>query len=376
MPSQPPPPLPHFARTGHAAHCNRCLTGLPSSQIDVDAQTLAVGFYCLGTLDILGLLESKTNEVERKDWKEWIWEQVRTGSYGTGFKPGSYMSPESKTLSETDQFREFDPPHLIMTYVALLSLAILRDDFSKLDRQGITKFVRSCQREDGSFSSLPNSGDSDLREVYCAFAISSMLDDWSGVDVDRAIQYTRRCMSYEGGYGQEPSGEALGGTTYCALASLYLAPSSKHRDPGTSITPTERSRMIRWLVQNQTLEHGGFSGRTNKLADACYCFWCGASLHILGASPFVNSTTLTTFLSSCQFKFGGFAKAPNERPDPYHTYLSLAAISLFPPPSENKDDPNYEEWKNVSRIDPLLNATLETEKWIRRHVPAPSREFA
>ena len=36
-----------------------------------------------------------------------------------------------------------------MTYTAFLALAILRDDFSKLDRSGIIKFLRSCQREDG-----------------------------------------------------------------------------------------------------------------------------------------------------------------------------------------------------------------------------------
>jgi prenyltransferase beta subunit len=25
---------------------------------------------------------------------------------------------------------------------------------------------------------------------------------------------------------------------------------------------------------------GGFAGRTNKLADACYGFWCGAALAV------------------------------------------------------------------------------------------------
>ena len=36
-----------------------------------------------------------------------------------------------------------------MSYTALLSLAILRDDFAKLDRDGLVQFVRSCQCEDG-----------------------------------------------------------------------------------------------------------------------------------------------------------------------------------------------------------------------------------
>lgn len=44
-----------------------------------------------------------------------------------------------------------------------------------------------------SFTSLPTGGDSDLRQVYCAFAISSILDDWSGIDVDLAVRFIQRC---------------------------------------------------------------------------------------------------------------------------------------------------------------------------------------
>ena len=50
----------------------------------------------------------------------------------------------------------YDTPHIIMTYVALLSLAILRDDFSKLERSGIIKLLQTCQREDGRFASFPD----------------------------------------------------------------------------------------------------------------------------------------------------------------------------------------------------------------------------
>ena len=36
-----------------------------------------------------------------------------------------------------------------MTYTSLLALAMLRDDFSQLDRAGLLTFLRACQREDG-----------------------------------------------------------------------------------------------------------------------------------------------------------------------------------------------------------------------------------
>ncbi|TFY65056.1 hypothetical protein EVJ58_g2208 [Rhodofomes roseus] len=270
------------------------------------------------------------------------------------------MTPEH---NEADpNHGEYDVPHLIMTYTALLSLAILRDDFSKLDRPGILHFVRSCQQEDGSFSALPNGGEADLRTTYCAIVICSLLDDWSGMDLERAITYIQRCSSHEGGYGQTPDGEALGGTTYCALASLKLAPATTTSHWETRITPAERARTIRWLAANQ-LSSGGFCGRTNKVADACYCFWCGASLDMLGAGDVVNRTALATFMSQCQFKFGGIAKAPGERADPYHTYLSLAALAVFQPPDAD------ESWQ-LPQLDPLWNATLDTARWAREHIPA------
>ncbi|KAH9850205.1 terpenoid cyclases/Protein prenyltransferase [Lenzites betulinus] len=348
-------------KTSHAAHCSRCLVALPASQVEIDSSRLAIVFYCLGTLDILELLDKKSSDSERQSWRDWLWEQQISGQFGSGFRPSPYVTPED--FSGTPS--EYDVPHLVMTYTALLSLSILRDDFGKLNRPGIIRFLNGCQRKDGSFSALPNGGESDLRMLYCAFAISSMLDDWSGIDVGSAVAYIRACYSYEGGYGQTPNGEALGGTTYCALAALHLAPETEASPIASRITSQERKRTIRWLVQNQT-SSGGFCGRTNKLADACYCFWCGAALHILGAGDLVNEKAMADFLASSQFKFGGISKAPGEHSDPYHTYLSLAILSILP--ADHGDDSS---WK-LPRLDALWNATEETAAWAKKHIPVQS----
>jgi len=252
-----------------------------------------------------------------------------------------------------------------MTYTGLLSLAILRDDFSRLDRQGLLRFLRACQREDGSFSTVPGSNESDLRTLYCAFAISSMLNDWSAVDVPRALAFVATCRTYEGGYGQSPFCEAQGGTTYIAIASLQLA--STMGSESEILAPLERQTTIRWLLDNQD-KSGGFSGRTGKEADACYCFWCGAALKILGAGHLINSAALVEYLSRCQFKYGGIGKAPGENPDPYHTYLSLAALSMYA--SEANISGAYSQSWNFAPLDPLLNAREETALWIRQHIPA------
>jgi len=64
-----------------------------------------------------------------------------------------------------------------------------------------------------------------------------------------------------------------GGPTYCALASIFLA------DRGDQLTESEVRQTVRWVIMNQE-PCGGFGGRTCKDADACYNFWCGASLAV------------------------------------------------------------------------------------------------
>ena len=106
---------------------------------------------------------------------------------------------------------------------------------------------------------------------------------------------------------------------------------------------------------------------------------------ILGAAELVDKAALASFIGSCQFKFGGIAKAPGEHagadfciaflqvlyenfsPDPYHTYLSLAAIAMFPPPESAEGG----TWA-IEPLDPLINARLSTAQWARDHIPSKS----
>jgi geranylgeranyl transferase type-1 subunit beta len=46
-----------------------------------------------------------------------------------------------------------------------------------------------------------------MRFLYCACAISQMLNDWSGVDRVRASDYILSCLSYEGGFALTPGEE-------------------------------------------------------------------------------------------------------------------------------------------------------------------------
>ncbi|KAI0049451.1 terpenoid cyclases/Protein prenyltransferase [Auriscalpium vulgare] len=353
-----PAHLPPLNKSGHVAHCNRCLAGLPASLVEMDSSRMAIAYYCLGTLDLTGLIDQKITVTDRDSWREWIWEQQAGGLYGTGFRPSPVTGTENRNQNIPAEYTDYSTPHLIMTYCALLSLAILRDDFARLDRPGLLKFIRSCQDIDGSFSTTPGASDGDLRLTYCAFAISSLLQDWSGINVDNAFAYVKNCRTYEGGYGQTPFGEAIGGPTYCALASLHLAP------PGAPVpfSSTERKQTERWLLHTQDAT-GGFSGRTNKLADACYCFWCSAALDIIGGKSLINTAAMAAFLADCQYKFGGISKAPGEHPDPYHTYLSSAALAIAGLDTEDAS------W-GLQPLDTLINSTVPTLQWAKGHLAA------
>ncbi|KAF9650049.1 terpenoid cyclases/Protein prenyltransferase [Thelephora ganbajun] len=137
------------------------------------------------------------------------------------FIPGS-VSRESYPNST------FGPHMPIITYTVFVVLAILRDEFTRLDRPGLVTFLRSSQREDGSEkgSTLdPTGGDTDLRLTYRAFVICTVLNNWSGVNVEKALEFVRRRRTYQGGYGSARC-EAQGRPIYLAIAILRLAPDS------------------------------------------------------------------------------------------------------------------------------------------------------
>lgn len=298
---------------------------------------MMVAYYCLSSLDLLSGLETKVSKAEKDDWVTWIWSQYRSDDRTAGFRGGPFLSGPLADPQE--------PPHILMTYTALLSLAILREDFSRLDRHRIGAFLKETQLPDGSFEPWSGSNEGgDVRIIYGALAICHMLNCWDDVDVRSTISYIQECRVHDGSYGQTPHAEANAGATYCAVASLQLA--------SRPLQGEEREGTLSWLVHRQT---GGFQGRIEKEQDACYSFWCGAAIAVLGEADLVDRDANAKFLMDCQFKLGGFAKAPGEFPDPLHTYLSMAALSIYQP-----------SWGvPLSSIDPLLNIRTETGAWLK-----------
>jgi geranylgeranyl transferase type-1 subunit beta len=110
-----------------------------------------------------------------------------------------------------------------MSYTALALLAMLGDDLAAVDRPAVLRLVRSLQGPTGAFSAFAG-GESDMRFVFCAAAICTMLGDpqCSTIDVEHATAYILSSQSYDGGIGLGPGMESHGGSMYTGLAALAL----------------------------------------------------------------------------------------------------------------------------------------------------------
>eukprot|EP00762_Andalucia_godoyi_P006350 ANDGO_05908.mRNA.1 Protein farnesyltransferase subunit beta len=321
-------------------------------------RTLSRCFWCVREVD--------THGSDRLEW-----EHVQLVN--------DYVSAQSEAEAEAAAIGSFGGGntqlgHLAPTYAAVLSLASAGkeclDELLRI-RLPLLRFLaaaRTCyhrhkQQEESFDSSSASSassstassssgsfrmhfgGESDMRAAYCAVTIATIL----GVSMESGIaqrlfegtaEWILSCQTYEGGFGAIPGAEAHGGYTFCALAALTLLGVLENPD----VVSCERiERCKRWLVSRQYAVEGGFSGRTNKLVDACYAWWIGASLVLTHSHDLIDRPALFRYvLGACQPSLpgkpvvwkdldggGGFRDKPGKRRDLYHTCYALSGISVL-----------------------------------------------
>lgn len=255
-----------------------------------------------------------------------------------------------RASSMIDNDIPFDCGILTMTYCALATLVILGDDLKRVDRKSIVRGMRELQLPNGSFKPSALGGESDMRLVYCAAAVSRLLNDWSGIDKDRCARFIRSSLSYEGAFAQYPGSEAHGGSTFCALASLKLM--NKLED---TLSYDDIDRLIRWCINR--LDQG-FTGRPNKDQDTCYSFWIGACLVILNHFEYVGQKNLLDFILMAQEERGGLSKVPDFYSDPLHTYLGFAGLTFI------DDDLCSKRGINLLKLDPTLNISQRARSFL------------
>lgn len=316
--------MPSFDRQLQIGYFAYCLRQLPAAYGKLDTNRLTLAHFAVHALDLLGVWDSADLQaamgLDKQGMVEWIYGlQVTLSESGqnpahVGFKGGTFLGPDATTSQHYNQ------GHIAMTYTALCTLRALGDDLSRVDKQGILRALPHLQLADGSFQCVPVGSEHDMRFLYCACCISYMLNDWSGVDQERAVAYIKACRSFEGAIALLPGNEGHGGSTFCAIASLVLM-----QRLDDVLDDEWRKELTHWCVQRQI---GGLQGRPNKLEDTCYSYWIGGTLHLLGAFDLVDHERLRSFVLQCQTKMGGFSKVIGAFPDVLHSYYSLAYLSL------------------------------------------------
>jgi len=240
--------------------------------------------------------------------------------------------------------------HCAASYAATLSLAIV-DGLHMIDRKSMWRWLGRVKQQDGGFAMAENA-EEDVRGAYCAMTIVNLLNLPLNLPPDspanitgqetflhRLGEWIGRCQTFEGGIGESPDNEAHGAYAFCALACLSILDA-----PNRSITKyLNTDRLLSWLTSRQYAPEGSFSGRTNKLVDACYSHWVGGCWSLLEAAltgpgsssqdtvritSLWNREALVRYTLCCsQAKTGGLRDKPGTRMDGYHTCYSLSGLS-------------------------------------------------
>ncbi|VDB99893.1 unnamed protein product [Peniophora sp. CBMAI 1063] len=277
--------------------------------------------------------------------------------------------------------------HLLPTYAAVCSLAIVGrpgpgGGWDQIDKDKLYAFFMSLKQPDGSFI-VAHHGEVDVRGIYCLLVTSILLNILTPALISGTAAFIASCQTYEGGFASashpyyaaqaapedplqclpnpRPSlGEAHGGYTYCALASwVLLRPFLGKEDKEPKV---DLKRLARWAVgmQGAEIEVGGFRGRTNKLVDGCYSWWCGGVFDLLESlgvvtaggrekegegvehreaeeaeegwddaddSLFNRKALQEYILFTGQHPAGGLRDKPPKHPDAYHTLYCLSGLS-------------------------------------------------
>ena len=84
---------------------------------------------------------------------------------------------------------------------------------------------------------------------------------------------------------------------------------------------------------------------------------------MLSQADLINAQADRAFLLRAQYPFGGFGKEPEDTPDPYHSYLAIAALSMH----EHRDQTRDSDL-GLGKLDPAWNVRTETADWLRGEV--------
>jgi len=189
---------------------------------------MTLAYFCLAALALLpsaavsshdptlSALDVMLKPAHRTGFLDWVYQQQLAQG---GFRGSDSLAAALPTAGiGARPSSDLDSAHLIQTYTALVILGLLDDDYARLRRHDLARFVGACQNPDGScalfcstssaskdprlttyasrnrFSQFPGCPEpGDPRSTYSAFAVASMLDNWSSINVDLALAFLNSC---------------------------------------------------------------------------------------------------------------------------------------------------------------------------------------
>ncbi|KAJ2348467.1 CAAX farnesyltransferase (FTase) subunit beta [Coemansia sp. RSA 2618] len=294
-------------RSRHEQFVRDALHGLSSGFAVLDASQPWLTFWTLNSLDILGC------DIDAALRRQALDTVRRFQDAGGGFCGG---------------FQQL--PHIAGTFASVMALVLVGGDeaYEAIDREAMYRWLMTMKQPDGSFS-MHTDGEVDVRGVYCAMVIASLLNIMTPELIAGSAEFVARCQTCEGGIGPFPGVEAHGGYTLCGLAALEILGQTEKLNLG---------RLARWMCARQLAFEGGFNGRTNKLVDGCYSYWVGGAFPILQKALkrtqnddyLYERAALQRYLLACcqDSRIGGLRDKPGKSADLYHTMYCLLGLSL------------------------------------------------
>lgn len=339
----------------HARYFSLCLMMLPTKAQSEDANHMGIVYFCLQGLSLIKRMD--VVDKNRDAYINYVYSQLQET------EDLQWFSTSSTFIGSGN----YDMPNLSSTYFALASLLALKEDYTKrIKPDKVMRFVRQLQMKSGPFAGLFQTvldprigsgfGDTDLRYCYLALCIRRLVK-WEklginkeDIDVELLQSFILRKVSYNGGLSSVDSTEPHAGLTFCGIAALSLLGYDFNSASWTQ-------RTINWLVKRQSdypsclynepdnegvfgyeyyteEDVGGFNGRENKFSDTCYAWWVTGSLSLIsptiGVSLINMDQAMSYLIQGTQNKImGGFGKDPDLQPDPFHSFLGLASLSLW-----------------------------------------------
>lgn len=253
---------PLFEKQKHIKYWLRCFRSpLPTQYQQNDSHLLALTFFTVSALDVLGVLFTQTTNEERIACIDSIYlcqhpDGGFRGSLGTNI--GSRRN---------DANRYWDPANIGAAYFAVCSLMVLGDDLTRVNKPGMMRLLRRLQRGDGSFGEYLSydgsvEGGMDTRYGYFAMSLRWIFRGYldgpvyavDDINLKQYLECIRRSQSYDGGISEEPFHEGHAGFAYCAVASLAFV-GCLPRDltaTGQPAVLSAPSELIEWLLDRLT----------------------------------------------------------------------------------------------------------------------------